>query len=239
MDARSIIKKIVDSNKKSTEQLFLEKGKVYSFINPYGYHLLRNNKELYDLLDGLFVDGILMCLLTRLYFGYSIQRRSFDMTSVAKDCFEYLSNSNDTVYFVGASEEEISATIELLEKEYPRMNIAGYRNGFFDSNEERISCIKDIIDKADIVIVGMGAVLQERFIVDLKQCGYNGIAFTCGGYLRQASTGLDYYPEWVDKYNLRGFYRLFNEKGMLKRLFNVLIEFPVLYLYDRIQTKCD
>lgn len=237
MDISSIIKKLIVSDK-NIEMLFETKGRVYSFINPYGYHLLRKNKELYDSLDGLFVDGIFMCLLTRFYFGVKVKRRSFDMTSLAKDCFERLARSGESIYFVGASEEEISATISLLKEDYPLINIVGYRNGFFESEDERISCFETIVkNNPDFVIVGMGAVLQEQFVVGLKKYGFKGIAFTCGGYIRQASTGLDYYPKWVDKCHLRAFYRLFHEKGMAKRLYNILIEFPIVYLCDRIQTK--
>lgn len=238
MNIISIINKILDSNKINTLQLLSNKRRVYSFINPYGYHLLRRNYELYENLDGLFIDGIFMCLLTRLYYGFKVQRRSFDMTSLAKDCFEYLSSVNESIYFVGANEDEINATIKLLQKEYPKMNIAGWRDGYFHSKEERNICFDNIIQSgANFVVVGMGAVLQEQFVVDLKAFGFDGIAFTCGGYLRQASSGIDYYPKWVNKFHLRAFYRLIREKGMAKRLYNILIEFPIVYLYDRLCTK--
>ena len=238
MNIKSAIAKIVSSNNSSPRDLFEERGRVYSFINPYGYHLLRRNYELYENLDGLFIDGIFMCLLTRLYYGFKVQRRSFDMTSLAKDCFEYLSSVNESIYFVGANEDEINATIKLLQKEYPKMNIAGWRDGYFQSKEERNICFDNIIQSgANFVVVGMGAVLQEQFVVDLKAFGFDGIAFTCGGYLRQASSGIDYYPKWVNKFHLRAFYRLIREKGMAKRLYNILIEFPIVYLYDRLCTK--
>ena len=73
--------------------------------------------------------------------------------------------------------------------------------------------------------------------MDLKKAGYKGIVFTCGGFLHQTSDNINYYPEWVNKYNLRAFYRLFHERGLVKRLFNVLLEFPILFIIDTIQTK--
>ena len=44
-------------------------------------------------------------------------------------------------------------------------------------------------------------------------------------------------PKWVNKYNLRAFYRLFHEKGLWCRLYNVLIEFPILFTWDTLRTK--
>lgn len=80
----------------------------------------------------------------------------------------------------------------------------------------------------------MGSPLQEQFALDLKKSGYNGVVFTCGGFLHQTARGIKYYPEWVNKYNLRAFYRLFHEKGLWGRLYNVLIEFPILFTFDTV-----
>lgn len=62
-----------------------------------------------------------------------------------------------------------------------------------------------------------------------------GIAFTCGGFLHQTSHKINYYPNWVNKLNLRAFYRLTHEKGMFVRLWNVLIEFPIMFIGDSIK----
>lgn len=88
--------------------------------------------------------------------------------------------------------------------------------------------------RPDYVIAGLGTPLQEKFIFDLKQNGYNGTAFTCGAFVKQTSGGLYYYPAWVDKYNVRYFYRQFNEKGLFSRNFDTFIRFPFLMLIDRL-----
>ena len=174
-----------------------------------------------------------MCIYIKIFYRYKITRRSFDMTTVARDLFERLETSKETVYFVGAKQNEIEKTISLIHGAYPSIQIKGFRNGYFTSDQERLDCMNEIIDlNPDFVVVGMGAVLQEQFIVQLHKKGFKGISFTCGGYLRQASMGLNYFPEWSEKYHLRAFYRLYKEKGMFKRLYNVLVEFPILFIYD-------
>ena len=79
--------------------------------------------------------------------------------------------------------------------------------------------------------------MQEQFALDLKSRGYNGIVFTCGGFLHQSANDINYYPEWINKYNLRAFYRIVKEKGLWARLYNVLIQFPILFTWDSIRTK--
>ena len=233
MNILCFIRKIKLSEDNYNAIVFEKKNKVYSFINPYGYHLLRKNIDLYNQLDGLFVDGILMCIYIRIFYKYKITRRSFDMTTVARDLFARLKNSRETIYFVGAKQNEIETTVSLIRATYPTIQIKGFRNGYFGSDQERLECMNEIVDlDPDFVVVGMGAILQEKFIVQLHKQGFKGISFTCGGYLRQASVGLEYFPKWSEKYHLRAFYRLYKEKGMFKRLYNVLIEFPILFIYD-------
>ncbi len=238
MNNRALIKKIADSAAAYPETLFIRKGTINTCINPFSYHLVRKHKDLYDSMDGLYVDGMLMCKLIKLMWGRKIPRLSFDMSGLAVDLFDRLNHSRETVYFIGARQEELEDTVKQICKEYPGINVAGYRNGYFNSSDERQRAIDAIVElNPDFVIVGMGSPLQEKFCIDLKNAGYKGIAFTCGGFLHQTAKGINYYPAWINKYNLRAFYRLFHEKGLWGRLYNVLIEFPVLFAWDSAQTK--
>ncbi|WP_301710486.1 WecB/TagA/CpsF family glycosyltransferase [uncultured Duncaniella sp.] len=191
-------------------------------------------------MDGLFVDGMTMCWLIRLLWMKRVPRLSFDMSGMAVDLFSYLNNigTDRSIYFLGTKQDVLEATIKQFYKNYPKMKIAGYRNGYFIDNDDRKKAIADIIkSKSDFAIIGMGSPLQEQFALDLKNAGYKGIVFTCGGFLHQSASDINYYPKWVNKYNLRAFYRLFHEKGLWCRLYNVLIEFPILFTWDTLRTK--
>jgi len=238
MNNRRFVDIIARSAKEYPETTFSRKGSAYTCVNPFYYHVFRKNNKLYDGLDGLFVDGILMAKLIGMLWGHSIPRLSFDMSGMAADLFERLNDNGESIYFIGSKQEPLEASISHIRESYPNMKIAGFRNGFFSSPEEREKVIKDIVAlNPDFCIIGMGAPLQEKFAVDLKNAGFKGIAFTCGGFLHQTSQGINYYPDWVDKYNLRAFYRLSHEKGLWKRLYNVLIEFPFLFTFDTIHTR--
>lgn len=241
MDNREFVRKIADSALTYPYGTFaVGVGRVNTCVNPFSYHLVRRHPELYNSMDGLFVDGMTMCWLIRLLWMKRVPRLSFDMSGMAVDLFSYLNNigTDRSIYFLGTKQDVLEATIKQFYKNYPKMKIAGYRNGYFIDNDDRKKAIADIIkSKSDFAIIGMGSPLQEQFALDLKNAGYKGIVFTCGGFLHQSASDINYYPKWVNKYNLRAFYRLFHEKGLWCRLYNVLIEFPILFTWDTLRTK--
>lgn len=241
MNNREFVRKIASSAFAYPDRIFaVGDGRIYTCVNPFSYHLVRRHPELYDKMDGLFVDGMTMCWLIRLLWGKRVPRLSFDMSSMAVDLFSYLNNkeTSRSIYFLGTKQEILEETIKQFHKNYLKMNIAGYRNGYFIDNDDRKKAITDIIQSnCDFAVIGMGSPLQEQFALDLKNAGYKGIVFTCGGFLHQSAKDINYYPKWVNKYNLRAFYRLSHEKGLWSRLYNVLIEFPIIFTYDSLRTK--
>ncbi|MBD5266817.1 MAG: WecB/TagA/CpsF family glycosyltransferase [Bacteroides sp.] len=235
------VRKIADSALTYPSGTFSdENGRIYTCVNPFSYHLVRRYPELYGAMDGLFVDGMTMCWIIRVLWGKRIPRLSFDMSGIAADLFSYLntSGSDRSIYFLGTRQDILEKTIKQIQNSYKNMNIVGYRNGYFIDNDDRRTAINEIVKRdSDFTVVGMGSPLQEQFALDLKDAGYKGIVFTCGGFLHQTSNRINYYPKWVNKYNLRAFYRLFHEKGLWSRLYNVLIEFPILFTYDTVRAK--
>lgn len=241
MNISEFVQKIADSASTYPDKTFESgSGRVYTCVNPYSYHLVRRYPHLYESMDGLFVDGMIMCWLIRILWGKRVPRLSFDMSGMAVDLFSFLNDKGNkrTIYFIGAKQNALEGSIKQFRENYPEMKIAGYRNGYFTDNCDRDKAIADIIQSnCDFAVIGMGSPLQEQFVLDLKSAGFKGIAFTCGGFLHQSAHSINYYPEWVNKYNLRAFYRLFHERGLWGRLYNVLIEFPILFTWDSLLTK--
>lgn len=237
MNTRWLIEKIAQANKSYPQFTFEHHKKIYTCVNPYSYHIVRKNIDIYSQFDGIFVDGILMCIFLRIIAGKKIRRLSFDMTSIANDLFQHASIHHQSIYFIGSSQDKIEQSIKVIANSFPDLNIIGFRNGYFNSLNDRQDSIENIRRiNPDYLIIGMGSPLQEEFAMDLKKAGYKGIAFTCGGFLHQTSEGINYYPKWINKLNLRGFYRQYKEK-ILIRNYNTFIQFPFLYILDTIKTK--
>lgn len=214
---------------------FLEqKGNVYTFLNPVSYIDALHQKDIFTRFDGIFADGSLLVAAIRLLYGKKVKRRSFDMTSIAPQLFEYAIENNKSIYIVASKQEQVERAVEIFKELYPNLNIIGYRNGFFNNEEEQDEEVQKIVSlQPDFLIVGMGVIMQEKFLLKVKDAGYKGIGFTCGGFIHQtAANQIDYYPQWVDKMNLRFLYRFIKEKHTRKRYLKAAFVFPIVFLKE-------
>ena len=107
---------------------------------------------------------------------------------------------------------------------FPGIDLAG-RSGYFESDEACSETLRSLAGSSfDFVVIGMGAVMQENAASALVESGYAGRVYTCGGFIHQtAMSGGEYYPDWVDRYNLRFAYRMFKEPATVRRY---LIDYP-------------
>lgn len=232
-----LIENIIRTDTKGGNEIFTQPA-IYTFLNPVSYLDALKNKNLFAQFDGIFVDGSLLCNAVKLLYKKSLTRRSFDMTSLAPQLFEYAQEYNKTVYFVASEQTQIEKAVVNLTQQYPQLQIAGYRNGYFSSEEEKPSAIQTICSvKPDFLIVGMGIIKQEQFLLSAKQNGFSGIGFTCGGFIHQTAVNeVQYYPQWIDKMNLRFVYRFIKEKHTRKRYIKAFYVFPVKFSLEWIQS---
>ena len=231
-----LVNKILSTEKYSVNQIFESKGKVYTFLNPVSYLTALDNKELFGQMDGIFADGGLLVKAIKMLYAKVVTRRSFDMTSMAPELFAYALEHDKTIYIVASKQEQVEKAVEIFQERYPEVNFAGYRNGYFSSEEEMDKEAKHITElNPDFLIVGMGALMQEKFLLKAKNAGYQGVGFTCGGFIHQTFRNeIDYYPAWVDKTNLRFVYRMWKEPHTRKRYVMAGLLFPVRFIAEKI-----
>lgn len=220
----------------------LREGRSYTFINPYSFLILRKLNK--DYLNSgcfqFFLDGFFLVWVLKLLGLRNIERMSFDDSSLAPYIFEYCKNNNKTIALIGSAPGVTSDAKLILERRYPGLKIEFFENGFFDS-----SCEKNVIEQTlscDFVICSMGTPRQEDFLIKLRDLGWKGTGYTCGGYLDQLveAKGSNYYPYLIDKFNLRWLYRIYKEP---RRLFlRYLLDYPkgiILFIYDYLFKRID
>ncbi|WP_326833117.1 WecB/TagA/CpsF family glycosyltransferase [Campylobacter portucalensis] len=212
-----------------------KKSNLTTFLNPYSYCLARKHKELFKHFN-IKIDGILLVKFLK-FAGFDFKRESFDMTSLAPEIFNQCINEDKKIFIVGTNQQNLDQTINNIKDKFRGINIIGCRNGYF-TKDERVEFIDYLVKlNPDILICGMGAVLQEEFLLDLKKSNWGGVGYTCGGFLHQSSNSLMYYPKWMDRYHLRWLYRFFKEPIVRKR---ILIDYPkflFLFMYDYFKYK--
>ena len=168
-----LVSKILSTESFSVNQIFENKGKVYTYLNPVSYLTALDNKELFSQMDGIFADGGLLVKAIKLMYGKQVTRRSFDMTSMAPELFAYAAEHGKSVYIVASKQEQVEKAVEIFRERYPKVKFAGYRNGYFASEEEMNQEARHITEQnPDFLIVGMGALMQEKFLLKVKRAGY-------------------------------------------------------------------
>lgn len=230
-----LVDKIVKTDSWSNEFLMETRGKVYTFLNPVSYLDALKNKEMFARFDGIFADGSLLVSAIRLLYGRKVKRRSFDMTSLAPLWLKYAEERRKSVYIVASKQEQVERAVDIFKERHPRLIVAGYRNGYFASDDELQYEAEHIVEVSpDFLIVGMGILMQERFLLKVKDAGFSGIGFTCGGFIHQtAKDEIVYYPDWVDRMNLRFLYRMYKEKHTRKRYVQAALLFPMRFIAER------
>lgn len=206
-------------------------GGLTTFLNPVSYLKARKHLQTYQRFDYLLADGWLFVAALKAV-GIETQRYSFDMTSLAPVVLKKATQQKQSIYFIGARPEEIRGFVETIKTHFPDLSIAGYRDGYFKNAEERTDAIALVKQLApDIVVAGLGVPFQEDFLVDLRNLGWSGCGYTCGGFIHQTSARLNYYPKWVNRFHLRMPYRFIMEPHFRKRLPDY-IKFVFTFLYD-------
>ncbi|WP_162996421.1 WecB/TagA/CpsF family glycosyltransferase [Mucilaginibacter celer] len=189
--------------------------------------------DLFESFDYIAPDGILVVAILNLLkaVAFKIKRFSCDMTSVVPYVFKIAIENKLSTFFLGTNASGIKESVKVFRKSFPKLKISGFRNGYFSSERERDEAILNIVKlKPDIIFVGMGTILQETMVLDLRKAGYEGAVYTCGGFLHQTKNEINFYPQFIDKLNLRFFYRIFKENGVLKRSIKTYPQFCYLMM---------
>ena len=234
-----LINKILHTDKQSVEEI-LKGGKgIYTFLNPVSYLDALKHKELFTSFDCIFADGGLLVKAIKIAYGATVKRRSFDMTSLAPIVFSYAAKAGKSVAIVATKQEMVEKAVANLKKSFKGLNISYYRNGYFKGEQEMDDEAKKIVSlHPDILIVGMGVIKQEQFLLKVRNAGYQGIGFTCGGFIHQtAQDKAEYYPDWIDKHGLRFVYRMYKEPHTRKRYAKAALVFPVRFMWEKLKGK--
>lgn len=196
-------------------------GLIVTFVNPHASFLARDAGYVDRLrkFDYVLCDGAGMALAARYAFSEITERLSFDSTSVAPVVFRICRDLNVPVFLVGGKPGVAENAAAVFKRLYPGIVIQGVASGYGDDPEQARSTIL-AIDRM-VVIAGFGAPRQEDYLLSLRLSGWRGVGFTCGGYFDQVGVDGVYYPDFINKYNLRFLYRLYREPRRLWRRYFV------------------
>jgi N-acetylglucosaminyldiphosphoundecaprenol N-acetyl-beta-D-mannosaminyltransferase len=141
------------------------------------------------------------------------------------------------IYFLGAEENVVSKTVAHYSKEFGQEIIAGYRNGYYQPEDEK-EVIEDIVSsKANILFVAITSPKKENFLYKYKNelasvnfiMGVGGSFDVIAGKTKRA-------PLWMQDIGLEWFYRFLQEpKRMWKRYLIGNSKFILLVLKEKLR----
>ena len=212
----------------------------HTVVNAGKIVLMQNNKELRRSVidaDLINADGQSVVWAAQL-LGKDIPERVSGIDLMEK--LVSISHENKyKCYFLGATEEVVSKVVEIYRDQYSEDIIAGYRNGYFDKDEE-LQISKEIAASgANILFVAITSPKKEIFLNTYKEelqevnfiMGVGGSFDVISGKVRRA-------PLWMQNSGLEWFFRVLQEpKRMWKRYLVGNTKFIFLVLKSLIKEK--
>ena len=139
------------------------------------------------------------------------------------------------VFLLGATEEVVNKTAEVVKAQNPNLNIAGYNDGYFwDDEEAVVTKIRE--SGAKLLFVAITSPKKENFInkwqdklgVDFVM-GVGGTFDVVAGKVKRA-------PQWMQKAGLEWLYRVIQEPDrMWKRYLKTNTKFLMLLLTEKFK----
>lgn len=210
-----------------------QKQIVYADVNADKIVTLQHDKLIQDYFKEATIvnaDGQAIIWSAKL-FGHQLKERVTGVDLMQK-LVELSAKNNHKVYFLGAKEEVISTLVKKYETIYGKDIIAGYRNGYFNQEDE-IQIVEDIKNsKANILLVAITSPKKEIFLHTHKKAlkdinfimGVGGSFDVHAGFIQRA-------PIWMQKSGLEWLFRIYQEPGrMWKRYLVSNTKFIILLL---------
>lgn len=170
-------------------------------------------REIINNADILNADGMPVKLITQIMYNKKTHRMGgldfMDGLAIKYPEYKY--------YFFGSTEEAVNKTVEHYRQKY-KMNIVGWRNGFYKPEELR-NIIEEINKKeTDILFIALGTPAKEYFLYDNKRTLRCKFAVGVGGAFNIIAGISKRAPQWIQKIGMEWFYRFAQEpRRMWKR----------------------
>ena len=172
--------------------------------------------------DTLIVPDGIGILMGGRKLGYEFVER-IPGVEICSDLFAYANEHNRSLFLFGAKPEVVETLVHKLENDYPGIIISGYENGYVKDKDAVFEKIQQL--EPDIVLVALGAPMQEMLIQKHMQKLKKGILMGVGGSFDVLSGCKKRAPKFFVKCNLEWLYRITTEPKRLKRFWDSNVKF--------------
>ena len=201
---------------------------VAKIVNMQKDHVLAESVKACEVIN---IDGMGVVFGAR-FLGHDVPERVAGV-DLFHELLAMSAKRDFPVFLLGATEEVVSKTAEVVKAQNPNLNIAGYNDGYFWDDEEAV-VTKISESGAKLLFVAITSPKKENFInkwqdklgVDFVM-GVGGTFDVVAGKVKRA-------PQWMQKAGLEWLYRVIQEPGrMWKRYLVTNSKFAYLLIKDK------
>jgi len=180
--------------------------------------LARSDREFKEIMNNAsltLADGMGIILASKL-LGESLKERVTGVDLIPHLC-KFSQESGSSIFFFGSLSGVVEDAIAKLKQKFPKMNVAGLQNGYFDKNIEGEIITKINSSGTDILLVGLGQPAQEKWIYNNRD-KINSVCIGIGGSFDVISGRISRAPKILQQCGLEWLYRLFLQPYRFKRM---------------------
>lgn len=200
---------------------FIENRKIvqHVVVNVAKLVYAQKDEQLREIINScplINVDGSGIILGAK-WLGVNIPERVAGI-DLMENLIEYSAQKGYKPYFFGAKEEIVSKVVEIYKEKYPQLEIAGYRNGYYNESDEA-QIVQEIKNsRADILFVAMGSPKKEIFLSKYSKIMEVPFTMGVGGSFDVVAGKVNRAPLWMQNLHSEWLYRLIQEpRRMWKR----------------------
>lgn len=218
-----------------SELAALPSGQVQvSFLNANNANILQADARYREIVCDHVVlpDGIGLDIASRLLNGKAFTA-NLNGTDFVPALLTYMSKPR-RIGLIGSRREVVDKAAEHLRSHSPWHTVVAVSDGFFEERDVNAVVAGLAEQKLDILIVGMGTPLQEKWIADHIREEHARLVIGVGALFDFISGAVPRAPKWVRRLRLEWAYRLVNEPRRLWRRY--LIGIP-LFMWHVMQSR--
>jgi len=128
---------------------------------------------------------------------------------------DMLERRGASLFLLGGQPDVVARVVKVVQAQWPKLRIAGYRDGFFGVAQEGEVAAEVRASGADVLLVARGVPMQDIFIDrQLHQLGVK-VAIGVGGLFDFVSGRISRAPSWMRDTGLEWVYRLMQEPARM------------------------
>ena len=208
---------------------FLDEEKNHSVYTPNSEIIMKAHRDtelenVLNMSDMTIADGAGVVLASKILGNRLVAKVSG--IDLVENLFLQTSKKEISFFFLGGKVGVAKEAKEKVANSYLGVKVVGYNDGYFSFEEE-----KDVIEKinssnADVLLVGLGAPKQEKWIHKNKDKLKVKVCIGIGGALDVFAGRAKLAPDFFRRNGLEWLYRLYKEPWRFKRM----LELPKLVI---------